>query len=144
MIMRKNVCRVLSLLLLFVCCFSFAACKKYEETDIWATAVYTEDAEFGNGNNTIQVEVQAEEKSVTFTLHTDKETLGEALSDFDLISGEQGAYGLYVKVVNGILADYNQTKSYWGIEKNGESLMTGVDGVTIANGEHYELVYTKQ
>ncbi|MBQ4518679.1 MAG: DUF4430 domain-containing protein [Clostridia bacterium] len=142
--MKKNFCRMLSLVLLLACCFSFAACQKNEETDLWASAIYTEDTELGSGSKTVQVEVQAEDKTVTFTLHTDKELLGEALTEHNLVSGEQGAYGLYIKTVNGILADYNKTNSYWGFTKNGESMMTGVDSVTIADGEHYELIYTQQ
>ena len=49
-----------------------------------------------------------------------------------------------LKKVNGITADYDVNKCYWGINKDGESLMTGVDGAEIKDGEHYELVYTKQ
>ncbi|MBR5809520.1 MAG: DUF4430 domain-containing protein, partial [Clostridia bacterium] len=45
--------------------------------------------------------------------------------------------------VNGVFADYNTTKSYWGINKNGESLMTGVDSAKIADGDSYEFVYNK-
>ena len=47
------------------------------------------------------------------------------------------------KKVNGILADYDVDKTYWGLYKNGEYLMTGVDTTEIADGEHYELVKTK-
>ena len=102
-----------------------------------------EDTELGDGEKTIMVEVVAEDKSVTFTIHSDKSTLGEVLLEHTLIEGENGAYGLYVKKVNGILADYGKNKCYWGLYKNGESLMSGVDGVEISDGEHYEIVYTK-
>ena len=69
--------------------------------------------------------------------------LGDALSEHDLLEGEEGEFGLYVKKVNGILADYDIDKTYWGLYKNGEYLMTGVDTTEIADGEHYELVKTK-
>ena len=88
--------------------------------------------------------VKAEEKVVTFKINTDKKTVGDALSEHKLISGEKSAYGLYVKFVNGIEADYNKTKSFWAFSKNGESMMTGVDGEEITDGSHYEFVYTKQ
>jgi len=142
--MKKNMYRLFSFVLILICCFSFASCTKTANTEIWAEATYTKDTELGSGGKTVLIEVKAEEKSVTFILHTDKENLGEVLTEHNLVSGEQGAYGLYIKTVNGILADYNQTKSYWGLTKNGESVMTGVDSVTIADGEHYEFVYTKQ
>lgn len=112
-------------------------------TDIWENATYTENQDLGVGEKTIVVDVLAEEKTVEFTVHTDKETLGDALLEHQLIAGDKGAYGLYVKEVNGIYADYNKTKSYWGINKNGESLMTGVDAEKIADGDLYEFVYTK-
>ena len=99
--------------------------------------------EFGKGATTVQVEVKVEEQSVTFTLHTDKTILADALLEHDLVAGDEGAYGLYVKVVNGITADYDIDQSYWSLTKNGEMLMTGVSGVTVADGEHYELTREK-
>lgn len=138
--MRKTICAAV----MFVMCFVLMACgNQTVSKDIWETAMYTEDTELGSGSKTIQVEVQAEDKSVTFTVNTDKETVGEALAENDLISGENGAYGLYVKVVNGITADYDVNKSYWSFSKNGEYMQTGVDKTDLTDGEHYELIYTK-
>ena len=111
--------------------------------DLWKSAVYTEDTEFGNGEKTVIVKVVADDNSVDFLMKTDKETLGEALLEHELISGEKGPYGLYVKTVNGILADYDETKSYWSLSKNGEYMQTGVSDTKIADGEIYELTYTK-
>ena len=111
--------------------------------DVWSTAVFTEDIGLGTGKTAIEVEVKAEDQSVTFTLHTDKTTLGAALAEQHLIAGEQSEYGLYVKVVNGITADYDKDGHYWALSKNGEALMTGVDTTEIKDGEHYELVYAK-
>ena len=69
--------------------------------------------------------------------------LGQALMDAGLIEGEEGAYGLYVKVVDGITADYDVDQSWWGLYKDGEMLITGVDSTPIADGDHFELVYSK-
>ena len=110
------------------------------KTGTWENAVHLTNKEFGNGAKTVKVEVKAEKQSITFTLHTDKETLGEALMEHNLISGENGPYGLYVKLVNGIEADYDKDKTYWALYKNGEYMMSGVDTTVIADGEHYELV----
>ena len=52
-------------------------------------------------------------------------------------------YGIYIKKVNGIRADYNLDGAYWNLTKNGEYLMTGADMTPIADGEHYEFTYTK-
>lgn len=142
--MKKFIKFTVVLTMIAAMCLSFCACGSTDlEKNIWENATYTENTELGNGAKTVMLEVKAEDKAVTFTIKTDKEKLGEALVEHDLISGEQGAYGLYVKVVNGIIADYDVDKSYWAITKNGESVMSGVDGVEISDGEHYELVYTK-
>ena len=136
--------KILSVILVIILCVGFSACSKPEvNTDLWKNAIYTEDTELGEGAKTVLVEVAAEDKSVTFTIHSDKTILGDALAENKLIEGEKGAYGLYVKKVNGIEADYDKNKAYWGINKNGEGLMTGVDGVEFKDGEHYEFVYTK-
>ena len=113
------------------------------QNGIWTNALYQNDTEIGEGAKTVQVEVKAGDKSITFTVHTDKDTLGEALLEHGLIEGDQGAYGLYVKKVNGIRADYDLDGAYWGLYKNGEMCMTGVDSTEIADGEHYEFVYSK-
>ncbi len=117
-----------------------------EETQaatVWKTALYREDTELGEGNLTVKVKVKADEKSITFTLHTDKTNLAEILLEQKLVEGEDGAYGLYIKKVNGILADYDVDQTFWSLEQNGETLMTGVSGVTISGGEQYELVRAK-
>ena len=137
--MKKAVNIILGLAL----CIVLVSCGANVSQNIWGSATYTENQEIGTGEKTITVDVLAEEKTVEFTVHTDKETLGDALLEYELIAGDKGAYGLYVKVVNGIYADYNTTKSYWGINKNGESLMTGVDAEKIADGDNYEFIYTK-
>lgn len=110
---------------------------------LWQTATYQEDQTLGDGNTTVSVEVQAEDKTVTFTLKTDKTTLGDALLEQNLIAGDRGEYGLYVKVVNGIEADYDKDGHFWSLCQNGTMLMTGVDTTPIKNGERYELVYAK-
>ena len=142
--MKKTLKPVSCILLSLALIFCFASCRKaVDETGLWTNAIYLEDAEFGNGKTTVQVEVKANEQSVTFTINTDKTILGDALIEYDLITGEDGPYGLYIKDVNGITADYDIDQSYWSFYKNGEYMTTGVDGTEIADGEHYELVYTK-
>ena len=86
--------------------------------------------------------VDADGNTQTFTLATDADNLGDALLHEGLVEGEQGAYGLYIKSVNGIRADYDLDKAYWALYSNGEMLMTGASETAIADGQHYELVYT--
>ena len=117
--------------------------QKVKAEGLWENATYTQNETFGEGKTTIDVEVKAEEKSVTFTINTDKENLADALLEHKLVEGDDSQYGLYIKKVNGILADYDIDQSYWGLYKNGEMLNTGASDTEISSGEHYELVYTK-
>ncbi len=139
--MKKNLTIALSLVLVLILCL--ASCNKVDAEGLWEEATYRRDMTFGKGETTVEVEVKVEDQSVTFTVNTDKKTLGDALIEHKLIEGDQGAYGLYVKRVNGIRADYDKDGAYWGLFKNGEMCMNGVDATQIADGEHYELVYTK-
>ncbi|MBQ5634089.1 MAG: DUF4430 domain-containing protein [Clostridia bacterium] len=133
---------LVALVLSFVLCL--VSCnEKIDAEGLWKNATYRSDKEFGKGEKTVEVEVKVEEQSVTFTIHTDADTLGAALLEHNLIAGEDGQYGIYVKTVNGILADYDIDKSYWGFYQNGEYLMSGVDTTTIVGGEHFEIVYSK-
>lgn len=117
--------------------------SEVEKTGLWENAAYLSDKEFGEGSKTLVVEVKAGDQSVTFTVKTDKTTVGEALLEHELIDGENGDYGLYVKVVNGIIADYDADQSYWAFYIDGEYAMTGVDTTEITDGAVYKLEYTK-
>lgn len=142
--MKKTIKSIVSFALLFATVLTFVACQKgVDVKGLWEKATYTKDTTFGNGKTTVMVEVKVEDQSVTFTIKTDKTTLGEALLEHDLIAGDQGQFGIYIKSVNGITADYDVDRSYWAFNKNGEMMLTGVDMTNIADGEHYELVYTK-
>ncbi len=128
-----------------ILCLMLTACTSApSETNVWEHALYTEDTLLGEGDKTFYAEVKVGDNSVTFTIATDEATVGEALIENELVSGEQGPYGLYVKSVNGMEADYDKDKSFWAFTRDGEQLLTGVDGEEISDGAHYELVYTKE
>ena len=141
--MKKKITSALVLTLLLAALLTLVACNTVDATGLWENATYRRDMEFGSGALTVYVEVKAGEESVTFTVNTDKTILGDALLEHGLIDGEESQYGLYVKKVNGIVADYDVDQSYWGFYKDGEYMLTGVDATEIENGAHYELVYVK-
>lgn len=123
---------------------SFVSCTGGDDvSDIWSSAKYTADTSLGNGGTSITLDVTAQEKTVSLNINTDKEILGDALLELKLISGEKGPYGLYVKEVNGMIADYDINKSYWSLSENGEYMQTGVDSTKISDGGHYEFTYMK-
>ena len=149
--MRK-ITKYLSLLLLFVLTAvlitGLAGCEKSTDKSsgnegLWKNAAYPDDTELGQGDKILTLEVSAEEKTIRFTVHTDEATVGAALTENGLISGDEGEFGLYLKSVNGITADYDIDKSYWAFYINGEYALAGVDGTDIEEGAVYRLVYTK-
>ena len=142
--MKKTLRSIVALLLALIFVFALASCNSVDKTGVWENATYRKDMEFGDGAKTAVVEVKAEDQLVTFTIKTDKDTVGAALLEHGLISGEEGQYGLYVKVVNGITADYDVDKSYWAFYIDGEYAMSGVDTTEITEGAKYQLVYTKE
>ena len=135
----KTTGRLTLILLALVMTFSLVACADVEKTGVWENATYTSDKDLGNGEKTVTVKVVAEEQAITFTLHTDKETLGDALKEQDLILDDNGL----IHTVNGIYADWENGNWWWMFSKNGEMMLVGVYDATIADGEQYELTRTK-
>ena len=134
--MKKTLLMLLAILCLFSACQSNIT--NYE------TAVYNADTELGEGSKTVVVKVTDDKNNtVTFTFHTDAEFLGDVLIEHKIIAGEEAEYGMYIKAVNGVRADYDKDKAYWGFYKDGEYMMSGVDTTKFSDGETYELVYTK-
>ena len=92
----------------------------------------------GYGENVFELTVTDYDSNESyFHIHTDKETVGDALLDLGLIAGDEGAYGLYVKTVNGITADYDKDGKYWAFYIDGEYAMSGVDVTKIEAGKAY-------
>lgn len=87
--------------------------------------------------------VDKDGNETSFEIHTDKTTVGDALLELELIAGDAGDFGLYVKTVNGITADYDVDQTYWAFYVNGEYAMTGVDSTTIEDGASYSFKVEK-
>ena len=133
--MKKIALSLLALIMIF----SLASCFGAKPVGEWGTVSYSEDTTLGKGAKTATVEIVTEEKTVTITLKTDEEILGKALIAEKLIGGEEGAYGLYVKEVNGVVADYDVDQTYWAFYIDGEFALTGVDTTPIEEGKIYKL-----
>ena len=143
--MKKTITSKLALILIIFAMISLVSCDYFirrELPEIWQDAVYVKDTELGTGNKTFTFVVQVEENTVTFAIHTDAETVGEALLDLGLIEGENGIWGLYVKKVNGMTADYDIDQTYWAFYENGE-YGSGVDLTKVNDGYTYSLVRTR-
>ena len=98
----------------------------------------------GEGENQFKFTVtDVDGKESFFEIHTDKTIVGDALLELELISGEEGAYGLYVKTVNGITADYDTDGTYWAFYVDGAYATLGVDSTEITEGEIYSFKVQK-
>ena len=132
--MKKTILLTLTAIMVIL---SLASCKTVPE-GLWDDAMYTEDTSLGEGAKTFTLKVTAEEYSVTLTISSDMDTLGDALADLDLIDGTLGDYGLYITEVNGMILVYETHGMYWAIYENGEYALSGVDGINIKDGGEYE------
>ncbi len=108
------------------------------ETTTAATQTSVEPVTVGEGQTSFSFEVTHLDGTVkAFTVKTDVEMVGQALTDTGLIAGEAGPYGLYVKTVDGETLDYDTHKKYWAFYENGSLAMKGVDSTPIAPGVSY-------
>lgn len=102
------------------------------------SAAETDVAVLGEGETQFTfVVVDADGNETAFEIHTDKKTVGEALLELQLIAGDDSEYGLYVKTVNGITADYDTDGTYWAFYIDDEYASTGVDTTDITPGSTY-------
>lgn len=137
---------VLVIVLIAAMALSVASCDKEdldnEETTSATEAVTIEEAKtdnvVGEGNTSFEFTVVfVDGSSKTYTVKTDKTTVGEALLDAGLIAGEDSQYGLYVKTVDGVTHDYNADGKYWAFYVDGQYAMSGVDTTNIEAGKSY-------
>lgn len=105
----------------------------------------TENATVAKKNITIEV-VDSSEKSTVYDVSTEAEFLRGAMDDAEGLeySGEEGAYGMMVKTVNGELADYNTNGAYWAFNVNGAYCNHGIDTQPVNNGDEFVIAYTKE
>lgn len=144
--MKKTVILKLSLVIIVFMMISLASCDYFTRKnlpEIWQDATYVTDTELGQGAKTFVFKVEVEENSVTFTIHTDADTVGKALIELGLIEGDDSAYGLYVKKVNGMTADYDVDQTYWAFYENGEYAMSGVETTSINEEVVYSFVRSR-
>ncbi len=136
---------VLVLVLIAAMALTMTACKTDSAaSDPTETSAEVQTTQLGQGATafTLQV-VDKDGKQTDFSIKTDKTTVGEALLELELIAGEEGAYGLYVKTVTGITADYEVDGTYWSFYINGEYATSGVDTTQVEAGAVYALKVEK-
>ena len=129
--MKKNTKKRLAVGVLLLVMAAFAA--------IYAAA--RPETPAGEKQITVEV-VHSDGAVVDFTYQTDAEYLGDVLLEDGLIEGEESAYGLYIKVVDGERADYDLDGAYWAFYQGEEYAAQGIDQTPIYDGDAFRLVYT--
>ncbi len=137
---KKNLICILSFVLIAVMALTMFGCGKKSTGEAPETDVQAVNRQvIGEGKLTFDFNVTDADGNVSyFEIYTDKKTVGEALMELDLLEGEDGPYGLYVKSVNGITYDYDKDGKYWAFYINGVYGTTGVETTNIVNGATYE------
>lgn len=112
------------------------------KTNVDSQIMNQNDAEsytvLGEGTTTFNFSVVDKEGNETnFVINTDKKTVGGALSELNMIDGDMGAYGLYVKTVNDITVDFDKDGKYWAFYVDGEYATKGVENTDITPGATY-------
>ena len=136
---KKVLSVILCMVLLAAAVLMTAGCagrKNTAPTDVSSA----ETVAVGEGNKQFMLTVtDAEGNTSAFAVRTEEETVGAALLRLDIIEGENGPYGLYIKTVNGIRADFDKDGVYWAFYENGEYAMAGADMTPITDGADYAL-----
>ncbi len=143
---KKFTSLLLCMMLIVAMAFTTTGCNEKSNNDTSQTTKDTipEPTILGEGENSfIFVVVDKEGNQTAFDISTDKKIVGEALLDLGLIEGEAGPYGLYVKTVNGITADYDTDQTYWAFYVNDEYATSGVDTTDITWGYTYSFKVEK-
>ena len=136
--MKKFISEAISLTLTLALILCLAACgSTAAKEELWESATYTKDTTLGNGAKTATVEYQIGEEKITFTIKTDKETLGAALYELGLINDAS-----FFDTLNGIKADWDANSAYWAFYVGDDYAMVGANETVIQGGETYKFVYT--
>lgn len=148
MMQKTQKSKLLSLVLCMVLVAAMAlfvtGCGDKSEPAEDSAAVFESGAVLGEGEKTFTITVtDGDGNESTFEVNTDKGTVGEALLDAGIIAGDESEYGLYVKTVNGITADYDVDGTYWAFYINGEYAMSGVDTTDVEAGAVYSFKVEK-
>ena len=133
--MKKTIfSRILSLILCFVLVAAIALVGSGCGAKETKSDTPSSSNVLGEGETEFTVSITFSDGSEkAYTVNTDKKTVGEALKEVELISGEDGM----VFTVDGETVKYEDGGKYWAFYIDGEYAMTGVDATEITAGATY-------
>ena len=139
---NNSIKKLLALVLAFVltAAAALAGCSTTPAETTAPPAETTPVTEVGEGAANFELTI-VDKDGVThlYRVHTNVGMMGEALTEVDLIDGEQGPYGMYIKSVLGQVLDYETDGMYWSFYVNGEYAQTGVDQIPVEHDGKYML-----
>ena len=139
---NNSIKKLLALVLVFVLTAAAAltGCSTTPAETTAPPAETTPVTELGEGASNFELTI-VDKEGVThlYRVHTNVGMVGEALIEVDLIDGEQGPYGMYIKSVLGQVLDYETDGMYWAFYVGGEYAMTGVDQTPVEHEAQYML-----
>ena len=139
---RMNLAHKLILCMVLIAALALMAvgCSKTEEAPEAPASEAVTATPIGEGATTFDLTVtKADGSKTAYAVSTDETTVGAALLALELIAGDEGEYGLYVKTVDGETHVYEDDGKYWAFYINDEYATTGVDMTDIEAGASYEL-----
>ena len=141
---KTKILKVLSLAVCIVLIAAIAlcmtACDDNKTNSTVVNTTQTQPTKLGEGDTKFELTVTHKDgKETVFEIYTNETTVGEALLKQQLIAGENGDYGLYIKTVDGETLDFNTDGMYWAFYINGEYALTGIDTTGITDGDTYAL-----
>lgn len=98
------------------------------------------------GSKSISIEViNSKEESKVYKLKTDALYLQQAMEEAKGLTfdGEETQYGFTVSTVNGEIADFNTSSSYWSFYVNGEYCKYGISEQPVEDGDEFQIIYTE-
>lgn len=134
--MKKSLIALLALILVFTAVMFGCTDKDSPEAPVTEVESINE-SDNGYEKSFIFEVVDKDGKTTQTTIEADGGYVGEVLQNLGYLEGEEGPYGLYIKKVNGITADYDIDGTYWAFYVDGEMSTKGADQVEIVDGVTY-------
>ena len=136
--------KISAFLLAVMMIFSLCACNKNNDQETPQTSSSADSSpefvEKGNGATSFLFTVVFDDgKESHYKIKTDKATVGEALQELGIVSGEEGPYGLYVTCVDGETHKYEDDGKFWAFYDGENMASTGVDKTPIKADGSYSL-----
>ena len=141
-LLKKVLPFILCVVLIAAIALMTTGCNGNENTDVTSQSSALDNVdevkELGEGATSFFFDVvKPDGEKTSYKIFTDKTTVGDALVELGLISGEDSQYGIYVKCVDGVTLDFDKDGKYWAFYQDSAYANAGVDKTDITSGAKY-------